>query len=300
MERTIEGEPLMRWGFGSPGPLRDKLTAFALAGRKTATASLVADYELDGDVMPSPGDRQVLVDSREQPIAFVESVSADVVRLADVDDQYAIDEGEGYANATEFRVAHEDYWNGYIDQIREGLGDPSFALTDDTPIVAERFRVVEIIDPAGSPFVPSVGIADPRDRAAVDAFLAERNSDLVARLGELVDARREAALVVHRDGAIAGVLTWVHRGDSMEILTLHAARPWTGIGSALIAAARRIAEGVGARRLWLITTNDNTDALRFYQRRRFSLARVHPGAVDRSRATLKPGISEAGLYGIAL
>src|SRR5262249_57087575 len=67
MERTIEGEPLMRWGFGSPGPLRDKLTAFALAGRQTATASLVADYELDGDVMPSPGDLQGAGDRRGRP-----------------------------------------------------------------------------------------------------------------------------------------------------------------------------------------------------------------------------------------
>ena len=56
----------------------------------------------------------------------------------------------------------------------------------------------------------------------------------------------------------------------------------------------------GARRLWLITTNDNVDALRFYQRRGFRLVRVHAGAVDRSRAALKPGIPEAGDHGIPL
>ena len=76
----------------------------------------------------------------------------------------------------------------------------------------------------------------------------------------------------------------------MEILTLHAADPWQGAGTALIAAARTVAGAIGADRLWLITTNDNLDALRFYQRRGLRLVRLHAGAVDRSRAALKPSI----------
>ncbi len=85
----------------------------------------------------------------------------------------------------------------------------------------------------------------------------------------------------------------------MEILTLHASRQWSGIGSALIAAARRVAEASGAWRLWLITTNDNVDALRFYQRRGFRLAAVRPGAVDRTRQR-KPEIPRTGDFGIPL
>ena len=46
----------------------------------------------------------------------------------------------------------------------------------------------------------------------------------------------------------------------------------------------------GARRLWLITTDDNTRALQFYHRRGFDLAAFHRDAVTRSRATLKPSI----------
>ena len=152
----------------------------------------------------------------------------------------------------------------------------------------------------GSPIDPRVRPAYPPDRPAVDAFLAEHDADVVARRGELVDARRHPALIVESDGEIGGVLTWVLRGRSMEVLTLHAARQWAGIGSALIAAARRVAEASGARRLWLITTNDNVDALRFYQRRGFRLARVDAGAVDRSRAALKPAIPEIGDHGIPL
>jgi uncharacterized protein YhfF len=138
-----EESELQRWGFDEPGPLRDKLTALALAGTKTTTASLLVEYELDGLALALPGERQILVDSDDHPVAIVETVSCGVARLADVDERHAIDEGEGYANAAEFRAAHERYWNGYLERLRTGMGDPAFSLTDDTMVVLERFRIVE-------------------------------------------------------------------------------------------------------------------------------------------------------------
>jgi len=138
---------LPRWGFGDPGRVRDELTTLALAGTKTATTSLLVEYELDGEAIPDPGDLQLLIDSHERPVAVVETESIRIVRLADVDDRHAIDEGEGYANAAEFRVTHEAFWNGYIDRIRLGIGDPGFAVTDDTPVVLERFRIVRLLEP---------------------------------------------------------------------------------------------------------------------------------------------------------
>jgi ribosomal protein S18 acetylase RimI-like enzyme len=130
----------------------------------------------------------------------------------------------------------------------------------------------------------------------VDAFLAARNAGRVARLGELVDALAHPHLVALQDG-LAGVLTYVPAEDACEVLTLHAARPRNGAGTALLDAVRAVA---GDRRLWLITTNDNVDALRFYQRRGFRLAKLHPGAVEDARARLKPEIPEIGDHGIPL
>ena len=138
---------LNAWGFGDPGPLRDELTAAALSGAKTTTASLLVDFEIEGIPMPQAGEMEILVDSAERPIAVVEILSCRVSRLADVDDQHAIDEGEGYADAAAFRVAHERYWNSYLDVVRATLGDPTFALDDDTPVVLERFRIVKLLDP---------------------------------------------------------------------------------------------------------------------------------------------------------
>jgi uncharacterized protein YhfF len=138
---------LPSWGFAFPGPLRDKLTDLALAGTKTATAGLHVEVELGDDAMPIVGTREVLLDSAERPVAVVETVDCRVARLADVDDRHAIDEGEGYANAHEFRVAHERFWNGYIEDLRNRLGDPAFTIDDDTLVVLQRFRIVERLDP---------------------------------------------------------------------------------------------------------------------------------------------------------
>jgi len=62
----------------------------------------------------------------------------------------------------------------------------------------------------------------------------------------------------------------------------------------------RIAIAAGCRRHSLVTTNDNVDGLRFYQRQGFHFAKLHEGAVDRSRELLKPEIPEIGDHGIPL
>jgi hypothetical protein len=66
------------------------------------------------------------------------------------------------------------------------------------------------------------------------------------------------------------------------------------------AADQVAAQRQGCTRLWVITINDNVGALRFYQRRGFCLVKPHRGAVDRSRASLKPESPPAGAYGISL
>ena len=146
MSTAEDLEGLPRWGFAFPGPLRDELTALALAGTKTTTAGLYEESVAEGEAMPVPGAREVLLDSAERPVAIVETVEARVVRLADVDDRHAIDEGEGYANAQEFRVSHEAFWNAYLDDLRR-LIRPDFTIDDDTLVFLQRFKVVERLDP---------------------------------------------------------------------------------------------------------------------------------------------------------
>jgi N-acetylglutamate synthase-like GNAT family acetyltransferase len=142
--------------------------------------------------------------------------------------------------------------------------------------------------------------AGPDDRPALEAALRGWNALRVARRGELVESLDHPAVLAWSDGGLAGVATYVLGPDSCELLTLHATTRRSGAGTALVAAVERVARDAGCRRLWVVTTNDNLDALRFYQRRGFRLASVRPGAADRSRALLKPEIPRDGAYGIPL
>ncbi|MBV8683718.1 MAG: GNAT family N-acetyltransferase [Caulobacteraceae bacterium] len=82
-----------------------------------------------------------------------------------------------------------------------------------------------------------------------------------------------------------------------ELVAINAFERGRGIGTALIRAAVESLQGFETFRL--TTTNDNLDALRFYQRRGFRLAVLRPGAVDATRK-LKPTIPPLGDYGIPI
>ena len=143
-------------------------------------------------------------------------------------------------------------------------------------------------------------LAQPEHRPTLEAFLRHHDSLRVARRGVLVDSLDHPAVLAWSDGELVGVATYVVDGDRCELLTLHAATRLTGIGSALLSAVAERARVAGCRRLWVVTTNDNVDALRFYQRRGFRLAVLRRGAVDRSRELLKPEIPRVGDHGIPL
>ena len=150
--------------------------------------------------------------------------------------------------------------------------------------------VVTIVEPARD-----------TDRAALEKlFTAAWGQPWVVARGERRDLRSLPTLVARdTDGALLGVLTYAHCGDSFEIVSIQTSWPGKGVGSALLAAAINTARELGTPRIWLVTTNDNLDALRFYQRRGLRLTGLAPGAVEHSRL-LKPEIPAIGEYGIPM
>jgi uncharacterized protein YhfF len=127
--------------FAFPGPLRDQLVAAILDGAKTTTTGLLDDYERDGEPLPRPGDREVVIDSAGEPVALIQIVAVRVIRVADIDLRHALGEGEGYASVADWRAGHEDFWHSA--EMREYVGDPAFTVNDDTLAVAIEFRVVD-------------------------------------------------------------------------------------------------------------------------------------------------------------
>lgn len=126
--------------FGFPGPLRDQLVAAIVSGAKTTTTGLIANYEHDGDPLPVPGQRAIVIDSAGRPVTVIETVAVRVIRVGDVDLEHALGEGEGYTSVAEWRAGHEEFWHS--DEMRAALDDPTFTVDEDTMMVAEEFRVV--------------------------------------------------------------------------------------------------------------------------------------------------------------
>jgi uncharacterized protein YhfF len=88
--------------FASPGPLRDRLVGAVLRGEKTATSSLLVEWELERAPVPP--------------------------------------KGEGFENVAAWRADHERYWTEQVLPTLPARARAP--LTDATPVVVEHFRLV--------------------------------------------------------------------------------------------------------------------------------------------------------------
>ncbi len=137
------------------------------------------------------------------------------------------------------------------------------------------------------------------DRAWVEALLERMlGGHVQARRGELVDVLTLPGFIAQVGDQAGGFLSYDRIGRECELAAVVALQRHQGVGSALLEALR--AEVADCSRIWLVTTNDNVDALRFYQRRGFTLRALRPTAVDDARRRLKPTIPVVGAYGIPL
>lgn len=142
-------------------------------------------------------------------------------------------------------------------------------------------------------------VADDERSKLAELLTREWGSPRMLSRGEEHDASLCPALICRDGDRIVGLATYAVIGEDCQLLTIDAFEQRQGIGSLLLGAVTDQARSAGCRRIWLITTNDNLDAIRFYQRRGMRLVAVHSGAVDHARE-LKPTIPEVGHYGIAI
>ncbi len=137
-------------------------------------------------------------------------------------------------------------------------------------------------------------------REWVSQFILEHwGSNKVVSRGVVYYPRDLPGFMALYDSEKVGLITYNITGANCEIVTINSIRPFSGVGTVLIEAVKNIALRSGCKRLWLITTNDNLNALRFYQKRGFVLFALHRNALELSR-TLKPGIPLIGNDGIPL
>ena len=86
-----------------------------------------------------------------------------------------------------------------------------------------------------------------------------------------------------------GLITYSIDGEVCEIVSLDSFMPRQGVGRLLVEAVQQSARKADCKKIVLITTNDNLNAMAFYQKIGFQMVWVEPDAVTRSRET-KPSI----------
>lgn len=133
-------------------------------------------------------------------------------------------------------------------------------------------------------------------RGEIDRLIRrEWAGPMVATNGVLHNTSQAEGFVFLSSGKLAGYLLYCLENGECEVLVLHSLAENRGIGSALLRAAAEKAKQSGCGRLWLVTTNDNVHAIRFYQRFGMELKAVRIGAMDQARASLKPSIPLVGM-----
>lgn len=142
---------------------------------------------------------------------------------------------------------------------------------------------------------------DSEWRAEIDRLIErEWAGPMVATNGVLHNTSQAEGFVFLSSGQLAGYLLYCLEKGECEVLVLHSLAKNRGVGSALLRSAVQKAKQGGCGRLWLVTTNDNVRAVRFYQRFGMELKAVRIGAMDQARASLKPSIPLIGSDGIPI
>jgi len=138
------------------------------------------------------------------------------------------------------------------------------------------------------------------DKEAVAGIIAERwGSPIIVSRGKRHDVLSLPGFIAEMDNKIVGLATYCIDDGECELTSLDSLLENCGIGTSLVDAVVDAARAASCRRVWLITTNDNTKAIRYYQKRGFLFAAVHLGAIERARV-LKPEIPQYGIDGIPI
>ncbi|MDH2208386.1 MULTISPECIES: GNAT family N-acetyltransferase [unclassified Empedobacter] len=130
-------------------------------------------------------------------------------------------------------------------------------------------------------------------------FIEKWNTDFMISKSQIHYVDNLESFVYMKENEIKGLLTFYIKEDEMEIVSLDSFEENIGIGSLLINEAINYYKQNFLKRLWLITTNDNLNALKFYQKKNFNISEFHFNAIEKSRK-LKPSIPKYGYDNIPI
>ena len=120
------------FAFGDSPEMADELLALVLAGKKTATVSVI----LEDEQAPSVGDLSLVLDGRGNPACVIKTVYLETVNFCDLTWDMVKLEGED-EDFGRWKAGNIRYWT-------RDAANRGYTFTDQTPITFERFKVVEV------------------------------------------------------------------------------------------------------------------------------------------------------------
>jgi uncharacterized protein YhfF len=122
-------------GFGDTEDDAEECAQLVKAGIKTATSSLVWEYEAENQKLPIPGEISIITGRGDVPYCIIEVTESVVKPFNEVDEPFAFDYGEWDRTLAGWRKGN---W-AYFSRVCETIGrTPSETM----PLVCQRFRVL--------------------------------------------------------------------------------------------------------------------------------------------------------------
>jgi N-acetylglutamate synthase-like GNAT family acetyltransferase len=136
------------------------------------------------------------------------------------------------------------------------------------------------------------------DKEIIEKYLWEYwGSDRIVTKGRIHKPEDLSGFCAYYKKNLAGLITYRISGLELEIVTLNSLIENRGIGIVLIKRVRETALLKNLRRIWLITTNDNQKAIKYYTNRGFKRKDMYSIADSRK---LKPEIPLTGFNDIEI
>ena len=140
---------------------------------------------------------------------------------------------------------------------------------------------------------------DPKDIDWVKKVIVDSWGSETVIASKPFDATKLPGFIAETKGKPVGLITYNIDGDNLEIISIDSLEERKGVGTVLMDKAKETARENNLKTVNLITSNDNIDALKFYQKRGFRIIKIYPDAIDEARK-IKPQIPLLGNYGIPL
>ncbi|GHT98931.1 N-acetyltransferase [Spirochaetia bacterium] len=137
------------------------------------------------------------------------------------------------------------------------------------------------------------------DNEIINKIIRGWGSDIIVSRGQKYTAKNTNGILAFCNNNVVGICLYNIVNNNCEIVLLEVFEKNKGIGTELIKKTKDISINKNCKRIWVVTSNDNIDALRFYQKCGFIMANIYINSFDKLRK-IKPEIPLIGNYNIPI